>query len=130
MKATVYIIKHPNTNEVVYVGQTTLPLKQRLRMHSSENGNERKYMWFKAIRDKNLRPVIEGIEETTTDNVFEREAYWIKFYKNIYPNLLNGENHRPLKYGEETVRVNIRVPKSERENVLNEVRKFLERLSK
>lgn len=38
--------------------------------------------------------------------------------------------HRPHKYGEETVRINIRVPKSKKEALLNVVRAFLRKLEK
>jgi len=62
---TVYVIKHPETLEIVYVGQTVMELWQRLANHlsvarcaaRSARGNNKMKDWLL----RNNRPIIEPI---------------------------------------------------------------------
>ena len=80
MKIHIYLLKHPITDEIKYVGKTK-NLQARLWNHV----NKAKYIetfiqrWVKSLTDKGLKPVMEVIE-TCTENWDEREMYWIAYY--------------------------------------------------
>lgn len=88
----IYVLKHPITNEIRYVGKTKSTLKRRLSQHLTnvkhEKSNHRKY-WIESLLKENLVPKIELIETCQKNNWKEREIYWINFYKKT-TNLING----------------------------------------
>src|SRR5665213_2683849 len=90
----VYILKHPITGEIRYVGCTTDPEK-RLRSHISccRNRSYEKEIWIADLLDKGLRPVMEVIE--CTDQPGARERFWILHYRRAGALLLNRNDGPP-----------------------------------
>jgi len=111
MKYKVYILKNINSNLVKYVGITSGTLKSRLSKHYNSiklenNKNKHKINWFN--NNKGLI-IIEKIEEFDDAQVaFEREKYWINYYRNKGINLINktdgGEGCLGYKHDEETLK--------------------------
>ena len=85
----IYILKHPDTLEVRYVGKTVRSLSKRLGNHiANAKGNKHnKHLsnWIINILNKNKRPIIELLEECDYSVWQEREQYWIS----QFPNLIN-----------------------------------------
>ena len=85
----IYVLKHPDTLEVRYVGKTVRSLSRRLSNHiANAKGNKHnKHLsnWIINILNKNKRPIIELIEECDYSVWQEREQYWIS----QFPNLIN-----------------------------------------
>lgn len=83
MKTYIYILKHPETLEIKYVGKTT-NLKRRWHQHKSKKclektASKKLAAWTLKLLSNNLLPIMEVIEECE-DNWVEREKYWISFY--------------------------------------------------
>lgn len=85
----IYVLKHPDTLEVRYVGKTVRSLSRRLGNHiANAKGNKHnKHLsnWIISILNKNKRPIIELLEECDYSVWQEREQYWIS----QFPNLIN-----------------------------------------
>lgn len=98
MKTKIYALVHPITKEVVYVGQTTKSLSERLKGHywklNEANRGERTLTpLFKYLND--LKPLmVEAIllKDVDTNEANETEIYYISEYRKINPNLLNEAN--------------------------------------
>lgn len=94
----IYVLKHPDTLEIFYVGQTKLDLVYRLLGHISDakniNKNTEKCIYIRDILSKNKRPIIESVEKIDTFSYLDRmevaiiEYKWIKYYQKTC-NLLN-----------------------------------------
>lgn len=80
----IYCLKHPQTQEIRYVGKTT-NIKRRLSQHiqdaKSYVSNRRTINWICNLLKSNLKPIIEIIEVCNENNWQEREIYWISFHK-------------------------------------------------
>lgn len=85
----IYVLKHPDTLEVRYVGKTVRSLSRRLGNHiANAKGNKHnKHLsnWVINILNNNKRPIIELLEECDYSVWQEREQYWIS----QFPNLIN-----------------------------------------
>ena len=85
----IYVLKHPDTLEVRYVGKTVRSLSRRLGNHiANAKGNKHnKHLsnWIINILNNNKRPIIELLEECDYSVWQEREQYWIS----QFPNLIN-----------------------------------------
>lgn len=85
----IYVLKHPDTLEVRYVGKTVRSLSRRLGNHiANAKGNKHnKHLsnWIINILNNNKRPIIELLEECDHSVWQEREQYWIS----QFPNLIN-----------------------------------------
>lgn len=85
----IYVLKHPDTLEVRYVGKTIRSLSRRLGNHiANAKGNKHnKHLsnWIISILNKNKRPIIELLEECEYSVWQEREKFWIS----QFPNLIN-----------------------------------------
>jgi group I intron endonuclease len=82
MKVFIYILKHPETNAVRYVGKTN-NIKNRWFNHLSKAKTKKAhvYSWIKSLLKRGISPIMEVIEECTIDNWETREKYWISYYK-------------------------------------------------
>lgn len=85
MKTYIYILRHPETFEIKYVGKTN-NIKRRFAQHKSKKclektGSKKLASWILKLLSSNMFPVMEIIEECT-DNWAERERYWISYYAN------------------------------------------------
>jgi group I intron endonuclease len=83
MKTYIYILKHPETFEIKYVGKTT-NVKRRWHQHKSKKclektASKKLAAWILKLISNNLLPIMEIIEECE-NNWVEREKYWISFY--------------------------------------------------
>lgn len=85
----IYVLKHPDTLEIRYVGKTVRKLSRRLGNHiANAKGNKHnKHLsnWILSILKEGKRPIIELLETCQSDNWQEREQYWIS----KFPNLIN-----------------------------------------
>ena len=73
---TIYTLAHPITKEVRYVGQTN-NLRRRLRSHLLCQYTTYTSSWIKSLLNIGLIPIMEELEGCSTDEVNDREIYWI-----------------------------------------------------
>ena len=98
MKTKIYALVHPITKEVVYVGQTTKSLSERLKGHywklNEANRGERTLTpLFKYLNDiKPLELEIVLLTEVESNEANEAEIYYIAECRKGNPNLLNEAN--------------------------------------
>ena len=79
----IYTLKHPDTNEIRYVGKTVQQLKYRLATHISRSKKYRyAYVncWIYSLLQEGKKPMIELIEEVQDNQWEEKEIYWIQYY--------------------------------------------------
>lgn len=85
----IYVLKHPDTHEVRYVGKTVRSLSRRLGNHiANAKGNKHnKHLsnWILKILQDNKKPIIELLETCPSEIWQLREQYWIT----QFPNLVN-----------------------------------------
>lgn len=95
---TIYIYKliDPITNDVRYVGKTN-NLVRRFSAHlkRSKTNKYHSARWINSLLNKDLKPILEIIEECDETNWEEREIYWINHYREKYDltNILEGGGH-------------------------------------
>jgi group I intron endonuclease len=95
---TIFIYKliDPITNEVRYVGKTN-NLVRRFSAHlrRSKTNKYHSARWINSLLNKNLKPILEIIEECNETNWEEREIYWINYYRELFDltNILDGGGH-------------------------------------
>ena len=92
MNNFIYILQHPITFEIKYVGKTN-NLKQRYYQHTSEKclmntGSKKLAAWILKLLKSNMKPVMSIIEECDSDWQL-REVYWIQHYKDKGYDLCN-----------------------------------------
>jgi hypothetical protein len=86
----IYVLKDPRNNKVRYVGQTTRPLKKRLRQHIAEKSSTYKCNWIQSLRRDGVKPIIALIQEVPYyDDWRVWEAFWIKLYRDLGYRLVN-----------------------------------------
>lgn len=87
----IYTLAHPITLEVVYVGQTSLELNDRLAAHHSASlrRSTRIYEWMQNLRRDGLAPTIQLVEEVLKEDINNSEKHWIAKYRSEGVNLLN-----------------------------------------
>lgn len=89
----IYVLKHPDTKEIRYVGKTVRSLSRRLGNHiANAKGNKHnKHLsnWILSILRDGKRPIIELIEECHYSIWQEREVFWISQFDNLI-NLTEG----------------------------------------
>ena len=85
----IYVLKHPETLEVRYVGKTVRSLSRRLGNHiANAKGNKHnKHLsnWIISILNLGKRPIIELVETCPYNIWQQREQFWIS----QFPNLIN-----------------------------------------
>ena len=83
----IYVLKHPDTLEVRYVGKTVRSLSRRLGNHiANAKGNKHnKHLsnWILKIIAEGKKPIIELLEECEHSIWQEREKYWISQFDNL-----------------------------------------------
>lgn len=92
-RVKIYVLKHPDTLEIRYVGKTVRSLSKRLgnRIANAKGNKHNKHLsnWIINILNTGKRPIIELIEECDNSVWEEREKYWISQYTNLI-NLTEG----------------------------------------
>jgi group I intron endonuclease len=91
-KTFIYTLSHPITNEIRYVGKT-INLKERYHKHTNKKISEKlsnKHLgnWLLSILNKDLKPILEILEECD-ENWVDSEIYWISQFKSWGFRLLN-----------------------------------------
>lgn len=98
MKTKIYALVHPITKEIVYVGQTTKTLIERLKGHywklnEANRGERTLTSLFKYLNDiKPLELEIVLLTEVESNEANEAEIYYITECRKGNPNLLNETN--------------------------------------
>lgn len=114
-RVVIYSLSCPISGKVRYVGQTIMPIKDRLISHVSERNNNAKCLWIKELIDNNLIPIIEEIDIVDIYEANNVEMYWINQFNEWGYELLNvrGLNKKQIKtniYEKTTVDKLIKLP--------------------
>lgn len=89
MENIIYGLKDPRNDVFQYIGKSTVGNKRALE-HLTNSHSEKVNDWIKSLNKNWLYPIVEIIEVVeNVDNLIEREKYYIDYYYNINPNLLN-----------------------------------------
>lgn len=90
----IYSLKDPITNEIRYVGKTVQSLQKRLNQHlcSKKEHNTYKFRWLSKLKEQNLKPIIELLEECTDTEWVEAEKSYIQTLPNLTNLTQGGEN--------------------------------------
>lgn len=90
MKTYIYVLKDPINQHIRYVGKTISP-KNRYKSHKCLKVKKGTYLscWIESLRNKDLSPIMEIIDEVEKENSKKKEIYYISFYKNQGCNLVN-----------------------------------------
>ena len=103
----IYVLKHPDTLEVRYVGKTVRSLSKRLGNHiANAKGNKHnKHLsnWILSLLREGKKPIIETIEECTYDIWQDREMFWISQFNNLINLTDGGDGCRGFIHDIETI---------------------------
>jgi len=82
----IYSLNCPLTNEIRYIGYTSLSLEKRLSNHISESSKKSskatyKINWIKSLKNKNSIPTIHLI--AVVEDYKFWEIYYIDYFKKI-----------------------------------------------
>ena len=82
MKGKIYILLHPDTKEIKYVGMTKLSLRHRLSLHLTEKKKiTYKSYWIAKLKKEGKVPLIQEIDNSDNlEELSKKEVYWIKYY--------------------------------------------------
>jgi hypothetical protein len=88
MKVYIYVLKHPITNEIRYVGLTRFPAK---RLNNEINYPHTTHLrnWVNSLKKESLHPVMEVVEEAEEDLACAVEKKWIADMRAKGCNLIN-----------------------------------------
>jgi len=85
----IYGLRDPRNDVYCYVGKSSVGVTRPLT-HLIESHSENIRGWVSELTEKGLNPLVDIIEEVTTlDELPLREKYWIDYYFNLNPLLLN-----------------------------------------
>lgn len=106
-KVFIYALKHPDTQEIRYIGKTTRTLSRRIGNHvANAKGNKHnKHLshWILKLLQEGKRPIIQLIEECNELNWKEREIYWISQYKNLINLTIGGDGCEGYSHDQEAI---------------------------
>ena len=94
---SIYVLKHPNTSAVFYVGITSQAnTKVRLNQHCNHalrgyGNNNKKTAYIRNLLNQNLRPVLKVVQTCENNrNIYSNlERYWINCFRKLQFKLLN-----------------------------------------
>jgi DNA-binding XRE family transcriptional regulator len=85
----IYGLRDPRNDLYCYIGKSSVGNKRALS-HLTKSHSSKVNEWIKELNNNWLYPLIDIIEEVDSlDDLMEREKYWIRYYYNLNPNLLN-----------------------------------------
>lgn len=88
-KNLIYGLRDPRNDVYFYIGKTTIGNNRPLS-HLTNSHNKLVKNWVKSLESIKLAPYIDIIEENIDINdLANREKFWIKYYYDINPKLLN-----------------------------------------
>jgi hypothetical protein len=77
----IYTLTDPIDNLVKYIGRTK-NIKQRYYTHTKNSkDNTPKNNWIKSLKNNELKPIIEILDEGDETNIDDLEIYWISQFK-------------------------------------------------
>jgi len=92
MKQYIYTLKDPISKEIRYVGKTK-DSKDRFRRHMSDysliESWTDKNKWLLNLKNSNLEPIMEIIDEGDSNNINSLEVKWISHFRGLGLDLLN-----------------------------------------
>ncbi len=89
VKNIVYGLRDPRNDVYYYIGKSTVGVTRPLK-HLTESHSEKVREWVGELAGRGLSPLIDIIEEVETiDELPAAEKYWIGYYLNLNPSLLN-----------------------------------------
>lgn len=93
----IYGLRDPRNDIFYYIGKTTIGEDRPItHLHYSHNENVRK--WVSELKEINLEPFIDILEENVELNELNiKEKFWINEYKKINDNLLNIQSNNENK---------------------------------
>ena len=80
MKIYIYTLAEPTTGEIRYVGKTN-NLKTRFYNHLKASRKNYLSSWIKSLKSKQLKPIMEVVEECEINEWEFLERYWISQFK-------------------------------------------------
>lgn len=80
-QAYIYALLDPISNKIRYIGCTSQDVNVRLKQHLKDRRKSHKVNWINKLKKKNLIPKIYIIEKVSKSNMFDREVFWINFYR-------------------------------------------------
>jgi len=83
MNYKIYALVDPRTNEIRYIGQTKQNLNRRLTRHIIDANRKKthKDCWIFNLKQKNVKPIIELIDEVNENDWSFWEQHYISLYK-------------------------------------------------
>lgn len=92
----IYGLRDPITDEYRYVGKSTSGIKRPMS-HFTHSHNNNVNEWIKTLKNKNLLPIIDILEEIDGENELSiRETYWINLFSESCK-LFNDNSIDPLR---------------------------------
>jgi len=86
----IYALKDPRTNIIRYVGKANDPyVRYRHHLIKCRDKNTHKRNWINNLRNQNLKPILEILEEVPIDKWKEYEKMYIKKYSDEGCDLMN-----------------------------------------
>ena len=73
----IYTLKDPITEQIRYVGKTKYSLNDRLAKHLITYEKNHRANWIRNLLKRNLKPIIELLDEVEEENWQFWEKYWI-----------------------------------------------------
>lgn len=85
----IYSLEDPITGQIRYVGKSN-NIKKRLVQHRFDNHKSYKTNWIKSLKDNNLEPILNIIDEVPKEEWSFWEKHYISLYKSWGFKLTNG----------------------------------------
>lgn len=80
----IYGLMDPRTNQIHYVGYTTLTLQQRLAWHIHDDRNSPRTAWLLELIQSGIMPMMVELEVVRPARLWpERERWWIQHGRNL-----------------------------------------------
>lgn len=96
---SIYYLKCPTTNKVMYVGMTKDVVKRYYQHVRKKTSNPKKDEWVRSLKNNGLKPLLEIVEcGLNRDEAELREAYWISINSDLL-NMLDGGLMPPSQLG-------------------------------
>lgn len=85
----IYGLRDPRNDVYQYIGKSTVGINRPLQ-HLAHSHSPKVNEWVRELLNSSLCPIIDIIEEVEDiNNLAEQEKYWINYYYDINPSLLN-----------------------------------------
>lgn len=103
----IYCLRHPESNNIFYIGMTIKELNERLNAHImiTTQSNKRRVDYIRNLVSNGQVPVIELLESvkgsSMADKIYasQREQFWIKICSDLGMRILNVKGNRGYPRG-------------------------------